>query len=151
MKNSIVSLKKLGCIERNVNFQNLLEHQTRFSKQFMINVSFESCSKIIIHLDEVSHVTTKLIRLYWDHQFVKLPKVKYIVRYLHVNVSTAPSCTSRKKVYCKTKSTFADDGIKLKNSGARLGLLREPLYILYRKSNTSVCSNRPMNVGKLSP
>ena len=117
----------------------------------MITVSFNSYSKMISQLEEISHVTTELMFLYRDHQFVKLPKVKYIVRYLHVNVSTAPSCTSRKKVYCKTKSTFADDGIKLKNSGARLGLLREPLYILYRKSNTSVCSNRPMNVGKLSP
>ena len=67
----------------------------------MITVSFNSYSKMISQLEEISHVITKLMCLYRDHQFVKLPKVKYIVRYLPVNVSTVPSCTSRKKSTAK--------------------------------------------------
>ena len=63
----------------------------------MINVSFGSCSKMIIHPDEVSHVTTKVIRVYSDHQFTKLPKLKYIVGYLPDDVSKGPSRSSRKK------------------------------------------------------
>ena len=56
---------------------------------------------MIIHPDEVSHVTTKVIRLYRDHQFVKFPKLKYIVGYLIVDVSKAPSRTSRNKSTAK--------------------------------------------------
>ena len=97
----------------------------------MINVSPESSSKIIVHPDEVSHVTTELIRLYRDHQFVKLPKLKYILGYLLVDVSKAPSRISRKEFTEKTKWKFADAGIKKHYSSTTLGLLREPLYILY--------------------
>ena len=67
----------------------------------MITVSFNSYSKMISQLEEISHVITELMCLYRDHHFVKLPKVKYIVRYLPVNVSTLPSCTSRKKSTAK--------------------------------------------------
>ena len=63
----------------------------------MINVSSETCSKMIKHPDEVSYVTTELIRLYRDHQFIKLPKLKYIVDYLPDDVSKAPSRSSCKK------------------------------------------------------
>ena len=56
---------------------------------------------MIAQLDEVSYVTTDIIRLDRDHQFVKLPKLKYIVGYLPVDVSKAPSRTSRKKSIAK--------------------------------------------------
>ena len=69
----------------------------------MINVSPESSSKMIVHPDEVSHVTTELIHLYRDHQFVKFPKLKYILGYLLVDVSKAPSHISRKRFTEKTK------------------------------------------------
>ena len=52
---------------------------------------------MIKHPDEVSHVTTELIRLYRDHQLIKLPKLKYIVGYLPDDVSKEPSRSSRKK------------------------------------------------------
>ena len=52
---------------------------------------------MIIHPDEVSPVTTELIRLCRDQQFVKLPKLKYILGYLPDDVSKAPSLSSRKK------------------------------------------------------
>ena len=32
MRNTIISFRQLGCIERNIDFQNLPEHQTRLSK-----------------------------------------------------------------------------------------------------------------------
>ena len=67
----------------------------------MINVSPESSSKMIVHPDEVSHVTTELIHLYRDHQFVKFPKPKYIFGCLPVGVYKAPSRTSRKKSTAK--------------------------------------------------
>ena len=44
-----------------------------------------------------SHTLTELIRLYRDHQFTKLPKLKYIVGYLPDDVSKGPSRSSRKK------------------------------------------------------
>ena len=97
MKNTVVSFRQSDCIERNIDFQNLLEHQTRVSKTIMINVSFKSCLKMIIHPDEVSHVTTELIRLCRDHQFINLPKLKHIVGHLADDVSKAPSRSSRKK------------------------------------------------------
>ena len=75
-------------------YQNIKQE---FRKTIMINVSFESCSKMNIQPDEVSHVTTELIRLYRDHQFTKLPKLKYIVGYLPDDVSKGPSRSSRKK------------------------------------------------------
>ena len=75
-------------------YQNIKQE---FRKTIMINVSFGSCSKMNIQPDEVSHVTTELIRLHRDHQFTKLPKLKYIVGYLPDDVSKGPSRSSRKK------------------------------------------------------
>ena len=75
-------------------YQNIKQE---FRKTIMINVTFGSCSKMNIQPDEVSHVTTELIRLYRDHQFTKLPKLKYIVGYLPDDVSKGPSRSSRKK------------------------------------------------------
>ena len=69
----------------------------------MNTVSVERVSKIISHFDEV-HVTTALICLYMDHQFVKIPKLKYIVGYLPVNANKAPSCTSRKNSFYSKKT-----------------------------------------------
>ena len=65
-------------------YQNIKQE---FRNTIMINVSFGSCSKMIIHPDQVSHVTTKVIRVYSDHQFTKLPKLKYTVGYLPDDVS----------------------------------------------------------------
>ena len=52
---------------------------------------------MIVHPDELLHVTNELIRLYRDHQFVKLPKLKYIVGYLPDETSKAALRTSGKK------------------------------------------------------
>ena len=52
---------------------------------------------MIVHPDELLHVTNELIRLYRDRQFVKLPKLKYIVGYLPDEVSKAALRTSGKK------------------------------------------------------
>ena len=75
-------------------YQNIKQE---FQSTIMINVSFESCSNMIVHPNEVSPVTTKVIRLYMDHRFVILPKLKYIVGYLPNDISKAPSRSSRKK------------------------------------------------------
>ena len=63
----------------------------------MISVSVESYSKVILETDEITHITTELIRLYRDHQFTKLPKLKYIVGYLPDETSKAALRTSGKK------------------------------------------------------
>ena len=78
----------------------------------MINVSFEICSKIMFQFDEVLLVN-KLVRLYRDQQYVKLQKLKYIVDYLTVDVSKAPSRILRKTFTVK-KSTFAENRIFIK-------------------------------------
>ena len=72
----------------------------------MTTVSVERVSKMVSHFDEV-HVTTALICVYRDYQFVKIPKLKYIVGYLPINVNKAPSCTSRKKSFYRAKKNLS--------------------------------------------
>ena len=97
MRNAIVSFKQSGSLKGILIIKTYQNIKQGFQKTIMINVSFGSCSKMNIQPDEVSHVTTELIRLYRDHQFTKLPKLRYIIGYLPDDVSKAPSRSSRKK------------------------------------------------------
>ena len=71
------------------------------------------------------------IRVYRDHQFAKLFRMKYIVGYLIVDVSKAPSRTSRTRHTEKRNQNLPMMEKSQKNySSTTLGLLREPLYNL---------------------
>ena len=110
-------------------YQNIKQD---FQKLFMTAASGEYVTKPISQSHEVSHVTTELTRVYSYHHFVKLFRLKYIVGYLLVDVSKAPSRTSCiRHTENKVKICRGWNNPKQNYSGTRLGVLREPLYILY--------------------
>ena len=67
MRNAIVSLNNRVALKAISIFKTYQNIKQEFRKTIMINICLESCSKMILQPDEVSHITTELIPLYSDH------------------------------------------------------------------------------------